>query len=141
MPYLRTLIIGLLVATFPHCSKNKEPRDIAAELTNGSFKWISTELTFRPDNGVFNGPQDCEKDNTYTFLPNGEYTVDCGSTLCFDNEQDVSSNYSYDKASKQIYIDGNTYEFVSLENGILKYALHVTYNGTYQSILFVFQKK
>ncbi|HSB91823.1 MAG TPA: lipocalin family protein [Flavitalea sp.] len=101
--YRKLMIFSLCIAVLASCSKNddndKEPTP-SQLLTNVAWKYDNAGIdangdgtidTALPDGTI----EDCDKDNTYTFMDDGTGTMDEGATKCDGSSpQTVPFNYS-----------------------------------------------
>jgi hypothetical protein len=101
--YRNLFLIALAVAVFASCSKDDDSDGEPTKkqlLTTVAWKYDNAGIDANGD-GTIDTPlpdgtiEDCDKDNTYTFQPDGTGTLDEGATKCdAANPQTVPFNYS-----------------------------------------------
>ena len=102
----RTLAVALSAILFFACKKssdnNSNPSKTKTDLITASlWRFDNAKLAGVDVSGYFD---DCEKDNTVTFVSNGTGTVDEGATKCnAADPQTVSFNWAFENNESSIH--------------------------------------
>ena len=101
--YSKVCLILLGIAIFASCSKDDSTDSEPTKkelLTESAWKFNNAGIDANGDGTIDTALpagtiEDCDKDNTYTFLPDGTGTMDEGATKCDPlNPQTLPFNYS-----------------------------------------------
>src|SRR3954470_20757585 len=97
----------ILAVLFFACKKNSDDNNNNTSksktdlITASQWKFDNATLSGVDVSGLFD---DCEKDNTVTFLSNGSGTIDEGVTKCDDSDpQTVNFNWNFDNSETTIH--------------------------------------
>lgn len=132
----------LLAIFFSSCEKeNKTVLDI---LRSKAWKIgiIDKNVESNPRGRISYHPfLECEKDDSYIFLKNGLLKVDHGSERCDDdNTREKEMEYSYDKNTNQLVIDGVEYQVLDMTETQVKYCAPLPPAATgYDWIIYILQ--
>ncbi len=131
----------LLVIFFFSCEKeNKTELDI---LRSKAWKIgiIDKNVESNPRGKIlYNSFFECEKDDSYVFLKNGLLKVDHGSERCSnDHAQGKEMEYSYDKNTNQLVIDGIKYQVLDMTETQVKYCAPLPPVTDYDWIIYILQ--
>jgi hypothetical protein len=123
------LVVTACLFVFFSCKKDSTSR--RSILTNG--KWQVVRLTEYKDNVLeYNITPDsmqlCNRDDFYLLSADSIYTLDAGAVKCssFELQVDTLGNWSLSSDEKQIHLDVETYEIVTLTSSSLTMATSYT---------------
>ena len=116
----------IVFTTFTACKKD-ENEEIIDIITSKTWKLGLTDLNTRTNpsgNNTYYAVLECEQDDTFTFKTDGTMVRTFGSKKC-DGDTGTSKtiNYSYNKETKELTIDGIKYTVAEENRSQLKYTL------------------
>jgi hypothetical protein len=131
------LLLLTLSITLLSCSKDAD--DGAAKtdaLTTGTWK-LTGYMTDYDKDGTYEEDSyailaGCEKDNIYTFQPDGTEIVDEGPTKCIaNNPQTRTFTWSFNDNQKELQLGTSTYQIEELTATTLRLKRTTSYNVIY----------
>ena len=119
LPWVFILLITFLIS----CDKeNNKPKSY---LQSKSWKlaMVDKNASTNPqENVLYYAVRNCQKDDTHQFGATGSLTINQGTSKCDSNEDPTKTvPYTYDKASKELVIDGIKYTLAEESATQLKY--------------------
>ncbi|SOD14541.1 hypothetical protein [Pedobacter xixiisoli] len=122
----------LLLFTLAFACKKDENEEVIDIITSKSWKFGLTDLNTHTNpagNNSYYAVLECEKDDTFTFKADGTMVRTFGAKKC-DESKETSKivNYSFNKDTRELTIDGVKYSVAEENKSQLKYIL--TTSGT-----------
>jgi len=143
MKKLKFLLLSFIFIAAISCKKDKTTIDI---ITSKSWKPSLTDKNPAVNPGIpgvnltYYAVQECDKDDTYTFAKNGKLTINHGGNKCGENQPATTVlDYSYDKANKELIIDGQKFTVTSEETEQLKYYAPLPHTTGYGYVVYLFE--
>lgn len=122
------------------CKKDKE-QDPISILTSKTWKYSAVDRTLVNNLDLpFNMVPDCEKDNTFEFKKDGKLnTYNNVMKYNVDETSTKESNYSYNKETKELLINGFKCIVISLTKDQLKYKAPIAYQTGYVFVIIILE--
>lgn len=143
MNTLKALFIFALLTSFVACKKDKTPVDI---LTSKSWSPTRVDKNFGITPGIrgvttiYASVRDCDQDDSYTFSKNGKLTINYAPNKCKDGDPaTLVLDYSYNRDSKELIINGEKFTIGSEKTEQLKYYGPLPKGTGYEYIVYLFE--
>lgn len=114
----------VFVAAFAGCRK-EESEEMIDVITSKTWKFGLTDLNKQTNpsgNNAYYAVLECEQDDTFTFKTDGTVLRAYGAKKCTGNDAaNQTFSYSYNKATKELVMDGVKYTVVEENKTQFKY--------------------
>lgn len=134
------LALAFAILLFVSCKKDTVNLDI---LTSKTWRptLVDKNTSSNPQgNNLYYALLNCEKDDIYKFQPDGKLVVNHGSNECNDAETTIETlNYSYNRTTKELMINGVKYIVAEETSSQLKYYTATSSMTTSNNLIFLFE--
>ena len=139
--YLSLLIV--LLFAFSSCKKdNKQPANILTSKTWKMGLVDENPATNPPGNILYYPVQDCDKDDTFKFTPDGNLIIDRGTDKCsLDELLTETQTYTLNRSTKELVINGVKFTLAEESTSQIKYYAQIPtpFSTNYQYLIFLLQ--
>lgn len=139
----KSFFLILLAVTIVPFGCNKRDESTPDILTAKTWKRATQDKNPSSNPGgdvIYYAVKDCEKDDRFKFSVHGQLTIDQGSQKCDPDESEiVHLNYTLNRETKELVIDGIAYTLAEESADQIKYYTVIPATTSYLYVIYLLQ--